>query len=298
MALMQRENANIRQQLHAKKTKRKRTYTTGKAQLMTSEEMMSALLDDLHKKQMGELHSELKKKHFPDIRAAICQVEKDGKAAAKKAEQAAKTATKEAEKAAKAAERRAKAAEKAAEKAAKAVEKAAARARGRGRGRARGRRTGGRGPRGSGRGRGMAPGSDEEEEFSPESSESDENTDIDVPVPNALPDPIPASSDEDSDFDEQVLDEDPIPSAIGRLPPMQDESDDEEDLAEEEKKLELCLSTGTDGSLAAIWSSRWCGQTGTSPGKPCPTSMTALRWRNIWRTVTLTTHCAYPGVNS
>jgi hypothetical protein len=34
---------------------------------MTSEEMMSALLDDLHKKQMGELHSELKKKHFPDI---------------------------------------------------------------------------------------------------------------------------------------------------------------------------------------------------------------------------------------
>ncbi|KAJ7216084.1 hypothetical protein GGX14DRAFT_562523 [Mycena pura] len=129
----------------------------------------------------------------------------------------------EAEKAAKAAERRAKAAEK-----------VAARARGRGRGRARGRRTGARGPRGSGRGRGMALGSDEEEEFSPESSESDENTDIDISVPNALPDPTPASSDEDSDFDEQVLNEDPIPSAIGHLPPMQDESDDDEDLAAEE----------------------------------------------------------------
>ncbi|KAJ7876711.1 hypothetical protein B0H14DRAFT_3787481 [Mycena olivaceomarginata] len=166
MALMQRENANIRQQLHAKKTKRKRAYMTGKARLMTSEEMMSALLDDLHKKQMGELHSELKKKkHFPDIRAAIRQVEKDGKAAAEKAE------TKEAEKAAKAAERRAKAAEKTAEKAAK---------------------------------------------------------------PTHFPTPFQHLQTRDSDFDEQVLDEDPIPSAIGRLPPMQDDSDNEEDLAEEE----------------------------------------------------------------
>jgi hypothetical protein len=83
----------------------------------------------------------------------------------------------------------------------------------------------------------MALGSDKEEEFSPESSESDENTDIDIPVPNTLPNPIPASSDKNSDFDEQVLDEDPISSAIGRLPPMQDESDDEEDLAEEETEI-------------------------------------------------------------
>jgi hypothetical protein len=48
MMLMNRENEIMRQQLHAKKNKTKRTYTTGKARLMTSAEMMQALLEDLH----------------------------------------------------------------------------------------------------------------------------------------------------------------------------------------------------------------------------------------------------------
>ncbi|KAF8120932.1 hypothetical protein K438DRAFT_1951885 [Mycena galopus ATCC 62051] len=100
MALMQRENANIQ----------------------------------LQKQQMGELHSELKKKIFPAIRKDISEAEKFAKAAKKQREREAKAAQKEMERAA----------------------KAAARARGHGRGRAtrdRGRGSGAIAGRGRGRAR-------------------------------------------------------------------------------------------------------------------------------------------------
>jgi hypothetical protein len=99
MSLMERENTNMRKQLYAKKNKRKRTYTTGKARLMTSEEMTQALLDELHKKQMSELHSDLRKNVFPGIKKAIGDAEKAEKERAKKAVQAAKTAAKRVEQA-------------------------------------------------------------------------------------------------------------------------------------------------------------------------------------------------------
>ncbi|KAJ7189790.1 hypothetical protein GGX14DRAFT_607865 [Mycena pura] len=120
MVLMERENINIRTQLHAKKNKRKRTYTTCKARLITSVETRQALLDDLHKKQMGELHAELKKKFFPAIKKAIGDAEKAAKASTKRAEQQKKAAAKAAERTRKTAE--------------KETAKAVARARGRGRG--------------------------------------------------------------------------------------------------------------------------------------------------------------------
>jgi hypothetical protein len=125
MVLMERENGNMRQQLHAKKNKAKWTYTMGKARLMTSAEMQKALLDELHRKQTTELHSEMKKKWFPALRKEIAEAERAKKATAKKHSQ-------EAAAAAKAAEKEAKAAERAAAKAAKATEKAAAKGRGRG----------------------------------------------------------------------------------------------------------------------------------------------------------------------
>jgi hypothetical protein len=56
MVLMEPENGNLRQQVFLKKNQPKRTYTTGKARLMTSAEMQKALLEDLQKKQMTELH--------------------------------------------------------------------------------------------------------------------------------------------------------------------------------------------------------------------------------------------------
>lgn len=160
MMLMEREGTNMRQQLYAK-NKRKRTYTTGKARLMTGEEMAQALLDDLQKKLMSDLHSEMKKKKFPEIKKALAQAEKDAKAAAKAAEKAANAAT-----------------------------------RGRGRGRGRGGRVrGGRGggaARGRGRGRGRPhdndwDSGDEESEPEPESQSSDEERD---PVEGVVtPDP-------------------------------------------------------------------------------------------------------------
>ncbi|KAJ7733164.1 hypothetical protein B0H16DRAFT_1732455 [Mycena metata] len=113
MTLMNQENGKMRQQLHAKKNKSKRTYTTAGARLMTSDEMSQALLEELQKKQMAELHSELRKTVFPAMKKAKSQ--------AKKAEQAQRAAVRVAEK-----ER--KAAEKAAEKERKAAEKEAAKA--------------------------------------------------------------------------------------------------------------------------------------------------------------------------
>ncbi|KAJ7333310.1 hypothetical protein DFH08DRAFT_881037, partial [Mycena albidolilacea] len=112
MTLIQRENGNLRQQLYAKKNKPKRTT-----------EMHQALLDDLHKKQMGALHSEMRKTLFPAIRKEISDAEKVAKAEMKKLEQERKVAAKAAEKA-----------EKAAAKEATKVAKAAAKALGRGRG--------------------------------------------------------------------------------------------------------------------------------------------------------------------
>jgi hypothetical protein len=84
MVLMDRENSNLRQQVFAKKNKPKRTYTTGKARLMTSTEMQEALLKDWQKKQMAQLHGEFKKKHFPRLKKGVAATEK-AEAAAQKA---------------------------------------------------------------------------------------------------------------------------------------------------------------------------------------------------------------------
>ncbi|KAJ7765951.1 hypothetical protein DFH07DRAFT_810290 [Mycena maculata] len=131
--------------------KPKRTYTMGKARLMTSAEMAQALLDELQKKQMAELHCELKKNIFPGIKKVIVEAEKAAKEKAKVAEQAGKAAAKRADPDAKAAEKAKKAAEREAAKAAK----VAARARGRGWGGARGarQRAGVLGSGGRGRGK-------------------------------------------------------------------------------------------------------------------------------------------------
>ncbi|KAF8172588.1 hypothetical protein K438DRAFT_1772629 [Mycena galopus ATCC 62051] len=172
MALMQRENANICQQLHAKKNKQKRSYMTGQARLMTGDEMHAALLKELQKKQMGELHSELKKKIFPAIRKEISEAEKVAKAAKKQRDKGAWS--------------------------------------GRGRGRGRGQRaTRGRGRgRGAIAGRGRARDSDWEDEFGesadgetdldernagPSAISSDEESDADEPFMGA--DNGPSSND-------------------------------------------------------------------------------------------------------
>ncbi|KAJ7676202.1 hypothetical protein B0H17DRAFT_1207477 [Mycena rosella] len=134
--LMNKENACLRQQLHTKKNKRKRTYTTTQARLMTSEEMSQKLLE-VQRKQMGELHKGLRQAVFLGIRARHAQ-EANADKAAKKAEKVVERETtkaaREAEKAAAKAAKAAKAAETKAAKAAKAAGVAA-----RGRGRARGR---------------------------------------------------------------------------------------------------------------------------------------------------------------
>ncbi|KAJ7191437.1 hypothetical protein GGX14DRAFT_407231 [Mycena pura] len=152
MILMNNENGRLRQQLHAKKKKPKRSYTTGEARLMTSDEMMEALLRDEQKKEMKELLNDLRRTKFPGLRLKIRAQEKAQEKQIKDAEKAAKAANREVQRAAKAAE-------KEAQKAAKAVEreqKAAARtARGHGRGRARSRGASGRSrARGGGGGRG------------------------------------------------------------------------------------------------------------------------------------------------
>ncbi|KAJ7766469.1 DDE superfamily endonuclease-domain-containing protein [Mycena maculata] len=228
MVLMERENGNMRQQLYANKNKPKRTYTTGKARLMTSAEMQQALLDELHKKQMTGLHSEMKKKWFPAIRKEIAEAEKVEKAAAKKREQEVKAATKAAEKEAKAVEKAAAKAKKAAEKEAAKAAKAAAKGRGHGQGGAHdGRRGGVRGPRvvrGVGRGRGKVQESEDEEESSPETDSSDEESDLDEQVVGTNPGPNATndeSSNEETDFDEPAVTTKPGP---GALSVMQDES--------------------------------------------------------------------------
>ncbi|KAF8172226.1 hypothetical protein K438DRAFT_1981677 [Mycena galopus ATCC 62051] len=202
MALMQRENANIRQQLHAKKNKQKRLYTTGRAHLMTGAEMHAVLLKELQKKQMGELHSEWKKKIFPAIQKEISEAEKVAKAAKKQREREAKAAQKEMERGA----------------------KAAARARGRGqratRGRGRGR---GRGcERGRGRGAivgcGRSRDSDCEDEFG---ESADEETDLDER--NASP--SATSSDEESNADEPFMGTDHGHSSNNAFCVVQGESD-------------------------------------------------------------------------
>ncbi|KAF8131352.1 hypothetical protein K438DRAFT_1948084 [Mycena galopus ATCC 62051] len=232
-AQMALENGNLRQQLHAKKNKPKRTYTTGKARLMTSAEMHQALLEDLQKKQMGELHSEMRKTWFPTIRKEIGEAENVAKAKKKKLEQERKTVAKAAEKAKKTV---AKAAEKAKKAAAKEVAKAAAKALGRGRGGVGGRRGRGGSRRGRGGGRGgrksQDSGDDEDEELSPESESSEENAD--VVDPNPVASATNDESDEESDFDE--------PSASGNsglitantLPSIQEDSDDDDESDQEE----------------------------------------------------------------
>jgi hypothetical protein len=129
MVLMDQENARLRKQLHAKKHKRKRTYNTGHARLMTGPEMQAELLKELQRKQMAEMHLGLKKL-FPAIKQTLTEAEKAEKAAAKRAEREAKAAAKEVEKAVKAAEKEAAKAARAAEKEAAKAARAAVRARG------------------------------------------------------------------------------------------------------------------------------------------------------------------------
>ncbi|KAF7344314.1 DDE-domain-containing protein [Mycena sanguinolenta] len=145
MILMDQENARLRKQLHAKKHKRKATYNTGYARLMTGAEIQAELLKELQKKQMAEMHVGLKKL-FPGIKKSMVDAQKAKEAEEKEEARKAKAMAKEAEKIAKAAEKEAakarKKAEREAAKAAKVAEKEAARAaraRGRGRGRARSR---------------------------------------------------------------------------------------------------------------------------------------------------------------
>ncbi|KAF8187575.1 hypothetical protein K438DRAFT_1764738 [Mycena galopus ATCC 62051] len=185
MALMDHENANIRRQLHAKKNKPKRTYNTGHARLMTSEEMQQALLEDLQKKKMAELHSELKKKHFRRLKKGVTDWEKVEKAKLAPMQKEVKAALK-----------------KALDMAIKATKQ------GRGRGRARGgQQGGGRDSRANGakrRGRGKAHDSSGDDS-SPQSDSSDDVDEHPETTPNAI---TGDSSDEDGDGDEPRVDAD------------------------------------------------------------------------------------------
>ncbi|KAJ6510319.1 hypothetical protein DFH09DRAFT_1198436 [Mycena vulgaris] len=234
MMLMNRENEIMRQQLHAKKNKTKRTYTTGKARLMTSDEMMQALLEDLHKKQMGELHSELRKNIFPKLKKKSSDAQKAEKAA----RAAEKAAEKEAEKARKAAVKEAAKVEREARKAAKAAEKALALARGRGRARGAQSRGRGRGRGGRGRGRGSETrDSADEEESSAQSDSSDESQLDDTVVDaNAGAPEIESSDDEDAHSDPFVAVDSP-PSAASPPPAVEDESDDDDESAGGETEI-------------------------------------------------------------
>ncbi|KAJ7204972.1 hypothetical protein GGX14DRAFT_459068 [Mycena pura] len=230
MVLMERENSNIRTQLHAKKNKRKRTYTTGKARLMTSVEMRQALLDDLHKKQMGELHAELKKKFFPAIKKAIGDAEKAAKAVTKRAEQQKKAAAKAAERTRKAAE--------------KETAKAAARARGRGRGRRGTRARAGGVGRG---GRGLGTARDSSEEDRSESESEDEDTDLDDPVIGAGVPADSESSGEETDLQDPIPRSKPRPSMVSAL--LIAENEPEEDSDDD--------SDGEETGIVSINGHRW-----------------------------------------
>ncbi|KAJ7740420.1 hypothetical protein DFH07DRAFT_1064189 [Mycena maculata] len=288
MALMGRENGNLRQQLHAKKNKPKRTYTTSKARLMTSAEMHQALLEDLQKKQMGELHSEMRKTRFPTIRKEISEAEKAAKAKKKKLEQERKAAAKAAEKAKKAAAR----------EVAKAA-KAAARALGRGRGGVGGRRGRGGSRRGHGGGRGggksQDSSNDEDEELSPDSESSEE--DAEVVDPNPVASATNDESDEESDFDEPSASGNSGPITANTLPSIQEDSDDDDDESDQEE-------TGIVSFNGHRWESRrnlefqvvWAD--GDVTWNHCPTSTTAQPWKIIWRTAISTTLYYYPNVNS
>ncbi|KAJ6449296.1 hypothetical protein C8R45DRAFT_1131143 [Mycena sanguinolenta] len=184
MALMDHENANIRWQLHAKKNKPKRTYNTGHARLMTSEEMQQALLEDLQK-QMAELHSELKKKHFRRLKKGVADWEKVEKAKLAAMQKEVKAALK-----------------KALDTAIKATKQ------GRGRGRARGGQQGGvRDSRAGGaRPRGRRKAHDSSgDDSSPQSDSSDDVDERPETTPNAI---TGDSSDEDGDGDEPRVDAD------------------------------------------------------------------------------------------
>jgi hypothetical protein len=61
MVLMDRENKRLRKQLFAKKTKKKRTYMTNQARLLTGEEMLASLLHDEQAKKLKPVHKEMKK---------------------------------------------------------------------------------------------------------------------------------------------------------------------------------------------------------------------------------------------
>ncbi|KAJ6542237.1 hypothetical protein DFH09DRAFT_1174337 [Mycena vulgaris] len=234
MMLMNRENEIMRQQLHAKKNKTKRTYTTGKARLMTSAEMMQALLEDLHKKQMGELHSELRKNVFPKLKKKSSDAQKAEKAA----RAAVKAAEKEAEKARKSAVKEAAKVEREARKAAKAAEKALALARGRGRARDARSRGRGRGRGGRGRGRGSETrDSADEEESSAQSDSSDESQLDDAVVDaNAGAPEIESSDDEDTHSDPFFAVDGP-PSAASPPSAVEDESDDDDESAGGETEI-------------------------------------------------------------
>ncbi|KAJ7218414.1 hypothetical protein GGX14DRAFT_436958, partial [Mycena pura] len=236
MMLMNRENEMMRQQLHAKKNKTKRTYTTGK--LMTSAEMMQALLEELHKKQMGELHSELRKNVFPELKKKSSDAQKAERAA----RAAEKAAEKEAEKARKAAAKEAAKVEREARKAAKAAEKALARGRGRARGarsRGRGRDTGGRG-----RGRGSETRDNADEDSSAQSDSSSDESQLDDAVVDADAGAAEneSSDDEDAHGDPFVAVDGP-PSAASAPPAVEDEPDDE--------------SAGGETEIASFNGHRW-----------------------------------------
>ncbi|KAJ7702574.1 hypothetical protein B0H16DRAFT_1831906 [Mycena metata] len=228
MVLMNRENENMCQQLHAKKNKTKRTYTTGKARLMTSDEMAQVLLHDLHKKQVAELHSELRKTVFTAMKKANSQ--------AKNAEKAERAAAKETEKATRAAEKATKAAERAVEKQRKAAEKEAAKAV---RALARGGGVEVRVARAAAVAEaGVEAGLRDEE--SSERSGSSEEAEPDDPVVDANPEPSATddkSSDEEDDERNPFIIEDLSCGAVNIPPVMEDESDDEDGSAEEETEI-------------------------------------------------------------
>jgi hypothetical protein len=174
--------------------------------------MHTALLQELQKKQMGELHSELKKKIFPGIRKAISESEKAMKAAKKQQEREAKEAQKAIERAA----------------------KEAARARGRGqrgarrRGQRGARGRGGRGGRGRGRGQGRAWDGDSEGEFDPESGEEPD-------LHEQLVEADAPSSDGETDGGEPFISADDGPGSNNALP---NESDDDNESGEEGTRIE------------------------------------------------------------
>ncbi|KAJ7574487.1 hypothetical protein C8J56DRAFT_902159 [Mycena floridula] len=82
MILMDHENQRLWKQLHAKKNPVRQAYNTGKAQLMTSEEMMEILLHDEHKKLMKVLHQGMVVS-LKAIKKKLKDLEKAKKAAAK-----------------------------------------------------------------------------------------------------------------------------------------------------------------------------------------------------------------------